>query len=99
MAKAYTFDKSELRKRLKLFGLSDAHLEEVMSMFDKRNKRMDVVTFVITLERFGASRTQISNFLEDIGVEKTTLITIFSKADAKKVGLDDKKIQEVVLKG
>jgi len=99
MAQAYTFEKTELRKRLKLFGLSDAHLEEVMSLFDKKNKRMDVVTFVLTLERFGASRTQISNFLEDIGIEKTTLITIFSKADAKKVGLDDKKIQEVVLKG
>jgi len=99
MAQAYIFEKTELRKRLKLFGLSDAHLEEVMSLFDKKNKRMDVVTFVITLERFGATRSQVSNFLEDIGIEKTTLITIFSKADAKKVGLDDKKIQEVVLKG
>jgi len=98
MAKSYPFEKGELRKRLKQFGLSDAHLEEVMSLFDKRNKRMDVVTFVLTLEKFGTSRAQISNFLEDMGVEKTVLITIFSKTDSKKAGVDDKKIQEVVLK-
>jgi len=99
MAKSCTFEKSELRKRLKLFGLSDAHLEEVVSLFDKKNKRMDVVTFVLTLEKFGASRAQISNFLEDLGIEKTVLITIFSKTDSKKAGVDDKKIQEVILKG
>jgi len=98
MAKSYTFEKGELRKKLKLFGLSDAHLEEVMSLFDRRNRRMEVVTFVLTLEKYGASRAQISNFLEDIGIEKTTLITMFSKVDSKKAGVDDKKIQEVVLK-
>jgi hypothetical protein len=98
MAKSYTFEKGELRKKLKLFGLSDAHLEEMMSLFDRKNKRMEVVTFVLTLEKYGASRAQISNFLEDIGIEKTTLITIFSKVDSKKAGVDDKKIQEVVLK-
>ena len=98
MAKTCTFEKSELRRRLKFFGLSDAHLEEVMSLFDKKNKRMDVVMFVLTLEKYGASRAQITNFLEDLGIEKTTLITIFSKADSKKAGMDDRKIQEVILK-
>ena len=99
MAKTYPFEKIEMRKKLKLFGLSDAHLEEVMTLFDKKNKRMDVITFVLTLEKFGVSRTQVSNFLKDIGIEETTLMSIFSKSDFKKAGVDDKKIQEVVLKG
>ncbi|MCX6775789.1 MAG: hypothetical protein NT130_03010 [Candidatus Micrarchaeota archaeon] len=99
MAKSYPFDKTELRKKLKQFGLSDAHLEEVMTLFDRKNRRMDVVTFVLTLEKLGASRTQASNFLKEIGIEETVLMTISSKVDFKKAGVDDKKVQEVILKG
>ncbi len=99
MAKSYPFDKSDLRKKLKLFGLSDAHLEEIITMFDKKNKRMDVVAFVLNLEKFGVTRAQISNFLKDLGIEETTLMSVFSRTDFKKAGVDDKKIQEVVLKG
>lgn len=99
MAKSCQFDKSDLRKKLKLFGLSDAHLEEIMNLFDKKNKRMDVVAFVLTLEKFGVTRAQASNFLKDLEIEETTLMSIFSRADFKKAGVDDKKVQEVVLKG
>ncbi len=99
MAKSYPFDKSDLRKKLKLFGLNDAHLEEIMTMFDKKNKRMDVVAFVLNLEKFGVTRAQVSNFLKDLGIEETTLMSVFSRADFKKAGVDDKKVQEVVLKG
>lgn len=99
MAKSYQFEKIELRKRLKLFGLRDSHMEEIMGLFDRRNKHMDVINFVLTLEKFGASRAQISNFLRDIGIEDTTLMNIFSRVDFKKAGVDDKKVQEVVMKG
>jgi hypothetical protein len=99
MAKSYSFDKSDLRKKLKLFGISDTHLEEIMSLFDKKNKRMDVVAFVLNLEKFGVTRAQVSNFLKDLGVEETTLMSVFSRSDFKKAGVDDKKVQEVVLKG
>jgi len=99
LAKAYPFEKTELRKKLKLFGLNDAHLEEVMTLFDKKNRRMDVVAFVLTLEKFGVTRPQVSNFLRDIEIEETVLMSIFSKSDFKKAGVDDKKVQEVILKG
>ena len=99
MAKSYSFDKGDLRKKLKLFGLSDAHLEEVMTLFDKKNRRMDIIAFVLNLEKFGVTRAQVSNFLKDLEIEETTLMSVFSRADFKKAGVDDKKVQEVVLKG
>jgi hypothetical protein len=99
VAKSYPFEKSELRKKLKLFGLSDAHLEEIMTLFDKKNKRMDVIAFVLNLEKFGVTRAQVSNFLKDLGIEETTLMSVFSRVDFKKAGVDDKKVQEVILKG
>ena len=99
MAKSYSFDKGDLRKKLKLFGISDTHLEEIMGLFDKKNKRMDVVAFVLNLEKFGVTRAQVSNFLKDLGIEETTLMSVFSRSDFKKAGVDDKKVQEVVLKG
>jgi hypothetical protein len=97
--KAYSFEKGDLRKKLKLFGLSDAHLEELMNLFDKKNRRMDVVAFVLNLEKFGVTRAQVSNFLKDLGIEETTLMSVFSRTDFKKAGVDDKKVQEVILKG
>lgn len=99
MPKAYSFEKGDLRKKLKLFGLSDAHLEELMNLFDKKNRRMDVVAFVLNLEKFGVTRAQVSNFLKDLGIEETTLMSVFSRTDFKKAGVDDKKVQEVILKG
>jgi hypothetical protein len=59
---------------------------------------MDVITFVTNLEKFGVSRLQVVNFLKDVGIDDITLTNILSRADYKKAGIDDKKMQEVVLK-
>ena len=98
MAQSFSFDKTALRKKLKQFSLSDTHLEEIFGLFDRKSRHMDVITFVITLEKFGTSRSQIVNFLKDIGIDDITLTNILSRADYKKAGVDDKKMQEVVLK-
>jgi hypothetical protein len=98
MAQSFSFDKTDLRKKLKQFGLSDTHLEEIFGLFDRKSRHMDVITFVTNLEKFGVSRLQVVNFLKDVGIDDITLTSILSRADYKKAGIDDKKMQEVVLK-
>lgn len=98
MMKTIPFEKIELRKKLKQFGLSETHVEEMFNLFDRRSRHMDAITFVISLEKFGINRSQIADFLKDIGIDDITLTNLLSRADYKKAGIDDKKMQEVVLK-
>ena len=97
VAKTYSFEKNELKRRMRVFGLDDSHIEEITSLFDRKSRHLDVVSFVILLERYGLARSNITAFLKDIGIDDPTIISVFSKADFKKLGMEDKDITEVVL--
>ncbi|MEM4633565.1 MAG: hypothetical protein QW275_00230 [Candidatus Anstonellaceae archaeon] len=97
MAKTIFFAKEELRRKLRLFGLEEVRVAEITSMFDKNNRHIDVVTFVIMLERYGVQRSDISSFLHDIGIDESTMINIFSKADFTRLGMGNREITQVVL--
>jgi hypothetical protein len=89
--------KEELRRRMRSFGLDELRVAEITTLFDRNNRHIDVVSFVIMLERYGVQRSDISSLLHDIGVEETTLINIFSKADFTRLGAGSREITQVVL--
>jgi len=97
MAKTLFFSKEELRRRLRMFNLEEMRVADITSVFDKNNRHIDVVSFVIMLERYGVQRSDISSFLHDIGMDESTLINIFSKADFTRLGVSNKEITQVVL--
>ena len=97
MARTLFFSKEELGKKLRMFGLEELRVAEITSVFDKNNRHIDVVSFVIMLERYGVPRPDISSFLHDIGVDEPTMINIFSKADFTRLGMGNREITQVVL--
>ncbi len=97
MAKSYKFEANEMKRKLRDFGLSDTHVEEISRLFDKSNKHLDVISFTITLERYGISRINIVSFLKDVGLDDSTIINIFTKSDFVKLGMEDKEITQVIL--
>ena len=97
MAKTVSFEKEELRKRLRSFGLDEVKIEEITDLFEKKNKHVDVISFVVLLERYGIARINITSFLKDVGIDDATIINIFSKADFKKLGMGEGSIQQVIL--
>jgi hypothetical protein len=97
MAKTVFFQKEDLRRRLRSFGLDELRVAEITSVFDKNNRHIDVVSFVIMLERFGVLRTDISAFLRDVGVEDSVTVNIFTKADFTRLGASSREITQVVL--
>ncbi len=97
MARSVSFEKEELKKRLRAFGLDEVHIEEISSLFAKKNRHMDIVSFCILLERYGIGRNNITSFLKDFGVDDSTLINIFSKADFKRLGIEGRDITQVIL--
>jgi len=91
------FTKEDLNRRLRTFRLEETRVAEINGIFDKNNRHIDVVSFVIMLERYGISRAEISSFLHDIGVEESALINIFSKADFTRLGMGNREISQVML--
>ncbi len=97
MARSISFEREELKKRLRAYGLEEMRVEEIATLFAKKNRHMDVVSFVILMERYGIGRNLITDFLKDFGVDDSTLINIFSKADFKRLGLEGRDITQVIL--
>ena len=97
MAKSVSFEKEDLKKRLRSFGLNEMNVEEVSNLFQKKNRHLDVVSYVIMLERYGVARSNITSFLKDVGVDDSTIVNIFSKADFKRLGVEGREITQVSL--
>jgi hypothetical protein len=97
MAGTVSFEKEELKKKLRGYGLDEVHIEEIVELFNKKNKHVDAISFVILLERYGIARVNITAFLKDIGIDDSTIINIFSKADFKRLGIGDRDITQVIL--
>ncbi|PIT84149.1 hypothetical protein COU37_04780 [Candidatus Micrarchaeota archaeon CG10_big_fil_rev_8_21_14_0_10_45_29] len=97
MAKSVSFEKEDLKKRLRSFGLNEMNVEEISNLFQKKNRHIDVVSYVIMLERYGVARSNITSFLKDVGVDDSTIVNIFSKADFKRLGVEGREITQVSL--
>ncbi len=97
MAKSFKIDKNEMKQKLRDFGLDDSHIEEICDLFDKNNKHLDVIKFAILLERYGITRINIVSFFKDAGIDDSSVINIFSKADFVKLGMENREVTQVVL--
>ncbi len=97
VARSVSFLKEDFRRKLRQFGLGDDKIEDITKIFEKSNRRMDVVSLVIRLERDGVARRNISDFLKDAGIDDITIINIFGKVDLKKSGGVGRTISQVVL--
>ena len=82
---------------MRQFGLTDERIEEFTKTFEKNSRRIDVVSFVIMLERNGIARRNINEFLKDAGIDDMTVINIFGKVDMKKSGGIGRDISQVTL--
>lgn len=97
VAMSVSFKKDSLKSRLREFGLNEGRIEEVVRLFDQKSRHMDIVSFIILLERFGVERSNITMFLKEVGIEDTTVINIFTMADKRKADVLDRDITQVIL--
>lgn len=97
MAKTISFEKEEIRRKLIEYGVSDESIVEILQLFDRNNRRMDVVAFVILLERARMKRTNLTELLQEFGVDDSTMIDIFVTADKKKEKYAGKELTQIVL--
>jgi hypothetical protein len=97
MAQNVAVEREEMRRRLRLQGLNESQIQEVSSLFDKKNRHMDIVSFIILLQRYGLARNRITSLLKDFGISDTTIINIFIKADFKIHSATNRNIIDIIL--
>ncbi|HLD60057.1 MAG TPA: ATP-binding protein [Candidatus Bilamarchaeaceae archaeon] len=73
------FLKKDLARKLLHYGLSSPKIQEVLQIFEKEKRHMDLVQFAILLEKYGIDRKNITGFLKEAGLDDSTIITVFSK--------------------
>jgi hypothetical protein len=97
VSRSVSFLKEEFRRKLRRYGLTDERIEETTKMFERKNRHVDVVSFVILLERYGIARRNIGDFLKDAGLDDITIINIFGKVDMRRSESGARDITQVVL--
>jgi len=97
MAKSFSMERTAFKKRLREMGLAEEKIEELSRMIEKKSRHMDATDLVIELERRGTSRKNLTSLFRELGINDSTIINIFTKADQKRTGVSDRDISQVTL--
>ncbi len=89
--------KNLLEKRLVELGLSHSKMSEIIDLFEKKSGHMNIIHFVLLLERAGIDRMQITDLLKELGIDDTTIINIFTTVDMQKDKVKGREISQLVL--
>jgi len=81
MGGSVSINKNDLRRRLLHYGLNETKIDEVSRMFEKSNRHLNVVQFVLKLQNYGVIRDNLSDLLKEAGVGDSTIINIFNAVD------------------
>ena len=97
MVTSVPIPKHDMERKLINMGLNHTKVSEIVHLFEKKGAHMNVINFVIMLERYGVERTQITELLKDVGIDDTTIINIFTEVDMKKDRVKGLDIAQLVL--
>ncbi|VVC01367.1 DNA double-strand break repair helicase HerA [uncultured archaeon] len=90
------FEKDEIKKKLRSYGLSDEQSDEIGELFTKKGRRMEISAFVVLLSRYGIARVNISTFLKELGLEDNVVVNVLAKADELEVTLGSEDISDYI---
>ena len=92
-----SFEKDELKKKLRAYGMAEEQSDEIVLLFSKKGRRMEISAFVVLLSRYGIARNNISSFLKELGLEDSVVINVLSRGDELEMSLGNDDIVEFIL--
>jgi len=95
--RSVSFEKDELKKKIRSYGLGEEQADEIVALFSKKGRRMEIASFVVLLAAYGIARANISTFLKELGMEDSVVVSVLAKADELEIQLGDKDIAEYIL--
>jgi len=98
MNRTVSFEKDELKKKLRAYGMSEEQSDEIVALFTKKGRRMEIAAFSVLLSRYGIARNNISVFYKELGLEDSLVVGIFEKADEVEARLGNSDITDYIMK-
>ncbi len=99
MAKSSTFTilRTELRRVLLVFGMSEKSIEALFSSMEKSHRHINAVTLAAALEKSGIDRDKSTNIFRRLGMDDLTINEVLDMLDEQRINAETGRIYDAVL--
>jgi 5-bromo-4-chloroindolyl phosphate hydrolysis protein len=97
MVDTFTISRTTLRRILTNAGLTESNISSIMSQIEKAHRHMNIISFGITIEKFGINKESIIKVFRSIGVDDITIHDIINMMDEERINAEAGKTYEISL--
>lgn len=87
-----TFTRTQLKRTLVSFGMSNNNIEELIGAMEHGRRHMNIISFAAFMERTGMTRDMLVALLRKLGVEGIVIHNVLEMLDEYKIGAEAGKI-------
>ncbi|MFH1306687.1 MAG: DUF87 domain-containing protein [Candidatus Micrarchaeota archaeon] len=91
-------EKDQLQKRLWRLGCTNTQISQITSLFEQNDFKANVEDLAGRLLAFGFSRSIILSFLRELGISDSALLNLFSRLQARSLGVHPNQLANLVVK-
>lgn len=89
----------DLRKMLLAYGLSDKRVNEIISGVEKEHRHINIVQFIVMLEKAGMQRDKIANVFRRLNMDDVQINEVLDMADESKISAETGRLYNAVIDG
>lgn len=97
MAGTFTINKTELKRVLSSFKMSDKGIDIIIAQLDRTHKHVNVLTFTGMLQNAGLKQEEIINVLRRVGIDDVTISNLFDVLEEDRIRNTFSKLIELSL--
>ena len=97
MAGTFAIDKTELKRILSNFKVSDANAESIVAQLDRMHRHVNVLVFAEMLQKIGLRQANVVNVLRRAGIDDVTISNIFDSIEEQRIKNTFGKLIEITI--
>lgn len=96
-ANVYAISRSELRRILVAFGMSERNIVNLFATLDKEHQHVNVISLTAMLQKSSLDRDSIANIFRRLGMDDILINDVFNIVDEQKITVETGRIFEATL--
>jgi hypothetical protein len=84
-SETFTITRPEFRRVLTAFGVGEKDIDGILQSLEKSHRHMNVLSFVVLLEKSGLDREKQANVFRRLGMDDLTIQSVINSADEQKI--------------
>ncbi len=82
---SYSISKKEIKKMLVAYGVKEPQIESIIAEVEKKHMHINVIAFVLLLEKTSLSRNKIIQIMRRLGMDDIRLSRVLDMVDEEKM--------------